>query len=124
MKFIDNKERICGLYLRVNTENQARECFSLGEQKERLETLCKFKDYKIYDYYQDAGISAKTGKQKSLELKQNSKEIKDTIDTLKISKLNKDNYILSTLSIKLIIQIRNMIKYKLYLILWLILTNN
>lgn len=69
MKFIDNKERICGLYLRVSTENQARECFSLGEQKERLETLCKFKDYKIYDYYQDAGISAKTGKQKIFGIK-------------------------------------------------------
>ena len=32
---------------------------------------------------------------KSLELKQNSKEIKDKIDKLKTSKLNKDNYILS-----------------------------
>ena len=32
---------------------------------------------------------------KSLELKQNSKNIKDKIETLKVSKLNKDNYILS-----------------------------
>ena len=32
---------------------------------------------------------------KSLELKQNSKDIKDKIETLKVSKLNKDNYILS-----------------------------
>ena len=32
---------------------------------------------------------------KSLELKQNSKDIKDKIDKLKISKLNKENYILS-----------------------------
>ena len=32
---------------------------------------------------------------KSLELQQNSKDIKDKIETLKISKLNKDNYILS-----------------------------
>ena len=32
---------------------------------------------------------------KSSELKQNSKDIKDKIDKLKISKLNKDNYILS-----------------------------
>ena len=32
---------------------------------------------------------------KSLELKENSKDIKDKIDKLKISKLNKDNYILS-----------------------------
>lgn len=32
---------------------------------------------------------------KSLELEQNSKNIKDKIETLKVSKLNKDNYILS-----------------------------
>ena len=37
----------------------------------------------------------KQANKKSLELKQNSKEIKDTINKLKISKLNKDNYILS-----------------------------
>ena len=36
----------------------------------------------------------KQANKKSLELKQNFKEIKDTIDKLKISKLNKDNYIL------------------------------
>ena len=34
---------------------------SLPEQKERLETFCKFKGYEIVDYYEDAGISAKTG---------------------------------------------------------------
>ena len=56
-----DEERICGLYLRVSTEDQAKEGFSLPEQKERLEALCKFKGYKIYDYYQDAGIGAKTG---------------------------------------------------------------
>ena len=39
-----DEERICGLYLRVSTEDQAKEGFSLPEQKERLEALCKFKD--------------------------------------------------------------------------------
>ena len=47
--------------MRVSTEDQAREGFSLPEQKERLEAFCKFKGYEIIDYYQDAGISAKTG---------------------------------------------------------------
>ena len=42
-----DEERICGLYLRVSTEDQAKEEFSLPEQKERLEALCKFKEYKI-----------------------------------------------------------------------------
>jgi site-specific DNA recombinase len=54
-------KNLCGLYLRVSTEDQAREGFSLTEQKERLETFCKFKGYEIVDYYEDAGISAKTG---------------------------------------------------------------
>ncbi len=42
--------------MRVSTEDQAREGFSLPEQKERLEAFCKFKGYEIIDYYQDAGI--------------------------------------------------------------------
>ena len=77
---MDNKERVCGLYLRVSTEDQAREGFSLGEQKERLEALCKFKDYKIYDYYQDAGISAKTGNHRP--------EFDRMIDDAKAGKIN------------------------------------
>ncbi len=40
-------------------------------------------------------ITLKEANKKSLELKQNSKDIKDKIDKLKVSKLNKDNYILS-----------------------------
>ena len=47
--------------IRVSTEDQAREGFSLPEQKERLEAYCKFKGFVIKDYYTDAGISAKTG---------------------------------------------------------------
>jgi len=30
---MDEKKKICGLYLRVSTEDQAREGFSLPEQK-------------------------------------------------------------------------------------------
>ena len=57
---VDEKKK-CGLYMRVSTEDQAREGFSLPEQKERLESFCNFKGYEIIDYYEDAGISAKTG---------------------------------------------------------------
>jgi DNA invertase Pin-like site-specific DNA recombinase/transcription elongation factor Elf1 len=56
-----DEKRLCGLYMRVSTEDQAREGFSLPEQKERLETYCKFYGYEIVEYYKDAGISAKTG---------------------------------------------------------------
>ena len=50
----------------------------------------------------------KTNK-KSLELKQNSKDIKDKIDKLKISKLNKDNYILSKEDKEMIIEFINQV---------------
>ena len=33
---MDENKKICGLYMRVSTEDQAREGFSLSEQKERL----------------------------------------------------------------------------------------
>lgn len=58
---MNEEKKKCGLYMRVSTEDQAREGFSLPEQRERLETFCKFKGYEIVDYYEDAGISAKTG---------------------------------------------------------------
>lgn len=56
------EKRIAGIYIRVSTEDQAREGFSLGEQEEKLKQLCAFKEYqvyKVYKVYQDAGISAK-----------------------------------------------------------------
>ena len=58
---MDDVKKVCGLYMRVSTEDQAQEGFSLPEQKERLEAYCKFKGFVIKDYYTDAGISAKTG---------------------------------------------------------------
>ena len=57
---MDDVKKVCGLYMRVSTEDQAREGFSLPEQKERLKAYCKFKGFVIKDYYTD-GISAKTG---------------------------------------------------------------
>src|SRR5574344_3838 len=53
------EKKIAGIYIRVSTEDQAREGFSLGEQKIKLLEFCKFKNYEVYDIYEDAGISAK-----------------------------------------------------------------
>lgn len=56
---MDSETKVCGIYIRVSTEDQAREGYSLGEQLEKLKDLCKYRDYKIYGVYEDAGISAK-----------------------------------------------------------------
>ena len=59
MVIMDNERSIAGVYIRVSTEDQAREGFSLGEQKEKLLQLCNFKGYEVFKVYEDAGISAK-----------------------------------------------------------------
>ena len=89
------EKKKCGLYMRVSTEDQAREGFSLPEQKERLETFCKFKGYEIVDYYQDAGISAKTGNYRPEfeRLKEDIKSKKiNTIISLKLDRITRSIY--------------------------------
>lgn len=66
-------KNLCGLYLRVSTEDQAREGFSLPEQKERLEIANK----------------------KSLQLNNDSKEIKQLMNNLKTTFTNKEKYVLN-----------------------------
>lgn len=53
------EKKIANIYIRVSTEDQAREGFSLGEQEEKLRQLCKYKGFEIFKVYKDAGISAK-----------------------------------------------------------------
>ena len=66
--------------------------FSLPEQRERLETFCKFKDYEIVDYYEDAGISAKTGNYRP-EFERLKNDIKakkiNTIVALKLDRITR-----------------------------------
>ena len=89
---MNEEKKKCGLYLRVSTEDQAREGFSLPEQKERLETFCRFKGYEIVDYYQDAGISAKTGNYRP-EFERLKSDIKakkvNTIVALKLDRITR-----------------------------------
>ena len=56
---MNNERMIAAVYIRVSTEDQAREGFSLGEQKEKLLQLCAFKGYEVFKVYEDAEISAK-----------------------------------------------------------------
>lgn len=92
---MNDEKKKCGLYLRVSTEDQAREGFSLPEQKERLESFCKFKGYEIIDYYEDAGISAKTGNYRP-EFERLKNDIKakkvNTIVALKLDRITRSIY--------------------------------
>ena len=91
---MDENKKICGLYMRVSTEDQAREGFSLSEQKERLEAFCKFKGYEIYKVYEDTGISAKNDKRPAYQ--QIINDIKNgtvnVIVALKLDRLTRSVY--------------------------------
>ena len=75
--------------------NKQENGFSLPEQRERLETFCKFKGYEIVEYYEDAGISAKTGNHRPdfERLKNDIKSKKiNTIVALKLDRITRSIY--------------------------------
>ncbi len=59
---MNDEKKIADIYIRVSTLDQAREGFSLPEQKEKLIEFCKSKGYEIHKIYADEGISAKDDK--------------------------------------------------------------
>jgi site-specific DNA recombinase len=81
---MEEERKVAGIYIRVSTEDQAREGFSLGEQEEKLKQLCDYKGYEVYKVYCDAGISAK-----DMEHRPKFQEM------LKDMKENKINYIVA-----------------------------
>ena len=92
---MNEEKKIAGLYIRVSTEDQAREGFSLPEQEKRLCAMCEYKNYEIYKVYKDAGISAKTGNKRPAfeELLQDIKDKKcNTIVVLKLDRLTRSVY--------------------------------
>ena len=52
----EENKKVAGIYVRVSTEEQSREGFSLKEQKDRLEEFCKFKRYDILQVSRRFGI--------------------------------------------------------------------
>jgi len=89
---VNEEKKIAGIYIRVSTEDQAREGFSLPEQEKRLRAMCEYKGYIVYDIYKDAGISAKTGNKRPAfdKLLQDIKEKKvNTIVVLKLDRLTR-----------------------------------
>ena len=48
-----------GIYVRVSTEEQAQEGFSVRAQTEKLKSYALIKEWEIYNIYSDEGISGK-----------------------------------------------------------------
>ena len=86
---MNNEKKIAGIYIRVSTEDQAKEGFSLPEQEKRLRAMCEYKGYEIYDVYKDDGISAKTGNKRP-EFERLKQDIIDKkVNTITVMKLDR-----------------------------------
>jgi site-specific DNA recombinase len=56
---VDSKLKNAGLYIRVSTERQAQEGYSVAAQKENLTNFAKEQKWNIFNIYADEGISGK-----------------------------------------------------------------
>ena len=54
---------VTGIYIRVSTEDQAKDDFSIHAQREKLTKYAEANDWDIFDYYVDDGISSKNLKE-------------------------------------------------------------
>lgn len=76
------------LYIRVSTEEQAREGYSISAQREKLIAYCKVHDWYDYRFYIDEGVSAKNLDRP--QLKEMIKHIKEgAIDTVLVYRLDR-----------------------------------
>ena len=58
---------VIGIYIRVSTEDQAKEGYSLEVQREYLEAFAKREEYEIFKIYSDDGISAYSTRRPALQ---------------------------------------------------------
>ena len=57
--FEEPQRKVAGVYVRVSTEDQRNNGFSLAEQEERLLKVCELREFEVFKIYRDEGISAK-----------------------------------------------------------------
>ncbi|EOW9529853.1 recombinase family protein [Bacillus cytotoxicus] len=57
-----------GIYIRVSTEEQVRDGFSISAQREKLKAYCIAQDWNSFKFYVDEGISAKDTNRPQLNL--------------------------------------------------------
>lgn len=77
-----------GIYIRVSTEEQAREGYSISAQKHKLKSFCIAQDWDVADIYVDEGISAKNMERP--ELKRMLKDIQmSKIDCVLVYRLDR-----------------------------------
>ena len=78
------------VYLRVSTEEQAREGYSLGAQREMLETYCEIHDYQIADVYIDDGYTGRNTNRPAYKRMMEEIDTWDAILVLKMDRIHRN----------------------------------
>ena len=78
------------LYLRVSTEEQAKEGFSLGAQRQALEDHCMIYDYQIAKVYTDDGYSGRNTKRPAYKQMMEEIDSWDSILVLKMDRIHRN----------------------------------
>ena len=83
--------RRAALYVRVSTEEQAKEGFSLDAQTERLEAYCRFKEWAISDIYREEGYSGRNTERPEYKRMLEDHENWDVLLVLKMDRIHRNS---------------------------------
>jgi DNA invertase Pin-like site-specific DNA recombinase len=79
------------LYVRVSTEDQAREGFSLDAQTKRLEAHCRVKGWTVHDVYRDEGCSGRNIDRPEYERMMKASDEWDVLVVLKLDRIHRNS---------------------------------
>lgn len=79
------------LYVRVSTEDQAKEGFSLDAQVKRLESYCKVRDWTVSDIYRDEGFSGRNIDRPEYKRMMNESDGWDVLTVLKMDRIHRNS---------------------------------
>lgn len=81
--------RTVAIYIRVSTQEQAQEGYSIGEQRERLTAYCKAHDWHIYNTYVDGGFTGSNTNRPALQRLLTELEHIDIVLVYKLDRLSR-----------------------------------
>ncbi|GIO12187.1 hypothetical protein J19TS2_17420 [Cohnella xylanilytica] len=81
------------LYVRVSTEEQRKEGFSLGAQEEILRAYCESRGFEVYDLYSDGGYSGKNFDRPAMQqlLRDVDQDKFDIVLTVAVDRISRNN---------------------------------
>jgi len=79
------------LYVRVSTEDQAKEGFSLDAQTQRLKAYCGFKEWTVSDIYREEGYSGRNTERPEYKRMMEDHEKWDVLLVLKMDRIHRNS---------------------------------